>query len=105
MDVQSSWLKDKTVNYFMLKLTPLAAPLARSVNYVFFQILNFTHHQKLQAIPTSSPTHSGYIEWQAKRGKWSKRWVQLKEHSLWISKRDNVYVKRSIYLDCLLTTY
>lgn len=68
---------------------------------IFF---NFAHHQKLQAIPTSSPTHSGYIEWQAKRGKWSKRWVQLKEHSLWISKRDNVYVKRSIYLTCLLTT-
>lgn len=34
VDIQSSWLKDKTVNYFMLKLTPLAAPLSRSVSYV-----------------------------------------------------------------------
>ncbi|KAF9483548.1 hypothetical protein BDN70DRAFT_904143 [Pholiota conissans] len=71
VDIQSSWLKDKTVNYFMLKLTPLASTLARS------------------AIPSSSPTHSGYIEWESRRGKWSKRWVQLKEHSIYLSKRDN----------------
>jgi len=44
----------------------------------------------LQAIPSSSPIHSGYVEWESKRGKWSKRWLQLREHSLWISKRDNV---------------
>ncbi|PPQ68790.1 hypothetical protein CVT25_008868 [Psilocybe cyanescens] len=70
-DVQSSWLKDKSVNYFVLKLSPLAIPLSRN------------------AIPTSSPTHSGYIEWEAKRGKWSKRWLQLREHNLYLAKRDN----------------
>ncbi|KAF5317557.1 hypothetical protein D9619_013160 [Psilocybe cf. subviscida] len=70
-DVQASWLKDKTVNYFILKLTPMAIPLSRN------------------AIPSSSPMQSGYVEWEAKRGKWSKRWLQLREHSLWLSKRDN----------------
>ncbi|KIM41054.1 hypothetical protein M413DRAFT_158670 [Hebeloma cylindrosporum] len=70
-DVQSGWLKDKTVNFFILRLTPLAGPLDRN------------------SIPSSSPTHSGYIEWEVKRGKWSKRWMQLREHSIWLSKRDN----------------
>ncbi|KAH9480829.1 hypothetical protein JR316_0007430 [Psilocybe cubensis] len=70
-DVQSSWLKDKSVNYFVLRLTPLAVPL------------------NIHAIPTSSPTHSGYIEWEVKRGKWSKRWLHLREHNLYLAKRDN----------------
>ncbi len=37
-----------------------------------------------------SPLHSGYVEWEIKRGKWSKRWLSLREHSLFLSKRDNV---------------
>ncbi|RDB17791.1 hypothetical protein Hypma_000958 [Hypsizygus marmoreus] len=70
-DVQASWNKDKMMNTFIIKLTPLAVPLSRS------------------AMPTASPMHSGYIEWETKRGKWNKRWLQLREHSLWLSKRDN----------------
>ncbi|KAF8182352.1 hypothetical protein BJ912DRAFT_978673 [Pholiota molesta] len=35
VDIQSSWLKDKTVNYFMLKLTPFAAPLSRSEHSLY----------------------------------------------------------------------
>ncbi|KDR83146.1 hypothetical protein GALMADRAFT_872765 [Galerina marginata CBS 339.88] len=83
-DVQSSWLKDKTVNYFVLRLTPLDVPLSRS------------------AIPSSSPTHSGYVEWEVKRGKWSKRWLQLREHSLWLSKRDN---RKDEVLICSLSNF
>lgn len=70
-DVQASWNKDKMVNTFVVRLTTLAPLLSRS------------------AIPSSSPTYAGYVEWESKRGKWSKRWLQLREHSLWISKRDN----------------
>ncbi|KAF5361028.1 hypothetical protein D9756_004992 [Leucocoprinus leucothites] len=70
-DVQASWNKDKLVNMFVARLTTLGPLLARS------------------AIPSSSPVHAGYVEWEVKRGKWSKRWLQLREHSLWISKRDN----------------
>ncbi|KAF8157888.1 hypothetical protein B0H34DRAFT_656003 [Crassisporium funariophilum] len=70
-EVQASWNKDKMVNCLVLKMTPLGDPLSRS------------------AIPSSSPTHSGYVEWEVKRGKWSKRWMQLREHSIWLSKRDN----------------
>ncbi|GLB38230.1 putative pleckstrin homology domain [Lyophyllum shimeji] len=70
-DVQASWNKDKMMNTFVIRLTPLAAPLSRS------------------ALPSASPTHAGYVDWESKRGKWNKRWLQLREHSLWLSKRDN----------------
>ena len=91
-DVQASWNKDKMVNYLVLRLTPLEVPLNRLVCpfvvcWIFFN--NFLHF-RLKAIPSSSPTHSGYVEWEAKRGKWCKRFMQLREHSIWISKRESV---------------
>lgn len=30
----------------------------------------------------------GYVEYETKRGKWNKRWLELREHSLWVSKKD-----------------
>ena len=33
---------------------------------------------------------SGFVQWEYKRGKWQKRWLELREHSLWLSKRDTV---------------
>ncbi|KAG5636494.1 hypothetical protein H0H81_007828 [Sphagnurus paluster] len=83
-DVQASWNKDKMLNTFVIKLTPLATLLSRS------------------AMPTSSPTYSGYLEWESKRGKWSKRWLQLREHSLWLSKRENA---RDEVLLCSLSNF
>jgi len=69
-DVSASWNKDKLLNTFVIKQTPLAPLLSRS------------------AVPVSSPTHRGWVEWESKRGKWSKRWMELREHGLWLSKRD-----------------
>ncbi|KAI9573559.1 hypothetical protein HD554DRAFT_2013390 [Boletus coccyginus] len=69
-DVSASWNKDKLLNAFVIKQTPLAQLLSRF------------------ALPTSSPTHRGWVEWESKRGKWSKRWMELREHGLWLSKRD-----------------
>ncbi|THH15842.1 hypothetical protein EW146_g4687 [Bondarzewia mesenterica] len=69
-DVINSWDKDRTVNTLIAKKTPLAAILHPSV------------------MPTSSPLNSGYVEYESKKGKWNKRWLQLREHSLWLSKRD-----------------
>lgn len=83
-DVQASWNKDKMMNTFVVRLTPFAKPLS------------------LAAMPTSSPTHSGYVEWESKRGKWSKRWMQLREHCLWLSKRDN---RRDEVMLCSLSNF
>lgn len=86
-DVQASWNKDKMVNLFVLKLTPLAISLNRNVSLICSSLLR-SNRPFMQAIPSSSPLHSGYVEWEQKRGKWSKRFMQLREHSLWLSKRE-----------------
>ena len=69
-DVCGTWNSDKTVNLLVIKKT-LLAPLLSP-----------------KAMPSSSPMCSGYVQWEHKRGKWQKRWMELREHSLWLSKRD-----------------
>ncbi|KAL6308326.1 hypothetical protein BKA93DRAFT_725521 [Sparassis latifolia] len=69
-DVCGSWNTDRTVNFLVIKRTVWANMLSRS------------------AVPTSSPVCSGYVQHEYKRGKWQKRWLELREHSLWLSKRD-----------------
>ncbi|KAG6332185.1 hypothetical protein ID866_6900 [Astraeus odoratus] len=69
-DVSGAWDKDKLLNAFVIKSTPMARLLSPL------------------AIPTSSPMHRGWVEWESKRGKWSRRWMELREHGLWLSKRD-----------------
>jgi hypothetical protein len=71
-EVYASWNSNTRLNSFMLKKTPLASLLAS------------------KAMPSSSPMYSGHVQWESKRGKWNKRWMELREHSLWLSKRDNV---------------
>ncbi|KAH6888862.1 hypothetical protein BKA70DRAFT_1442925 [Coprinopsis sp. MPI-PUGE-AT-0042] len=44
--------------------------------------------QARSAIPGFAPIHSGYVEWESKKGKWSKRWMELREHCIWLSKRE-----------------
>ncbi|KAF8262273.1 hypothetical protein EI94DRAFT_1744007 [Lactarius quietus] len=70
-EVINSWDKDKSVNLLVAKKTPLATLLNAS------------------AIPTSSPVFSTYVEWESKPRKWSKRWLELREQGLWLSKKDN----------------
>ncbi|KAI0763584.1 hypothetical protein BD413DRAFT_483776 [Trametes elegans] len=69
-DVCGAWNSDKTVNMLVIKKT-LLAPLLSP-----------------KAMPSASPKCSGYVQWEYKRGKWQKRWMELREHSLWLSKRD-----------------
>ena len=45
-----------------------------------------------ETMPSVSPRRSGYIDWEIKRGKWTKRWLTLREHNLYLAKRDNVCV-------------
>ena len=46
-DVQAGWLKDKTVNFFILRLTPLAGPLDRNVRSNSNQLLYYPHSRTL----------------------------------------------------------
>ncbi|KAH9080576.1 hypothetical protein EDB83DRAFT_2340192 [Lactarius deliciosus] len=70
-DVINSWDKNKSVNLLVAKKTPLAPLL------------------QLSAMPSSSPVFSTYVEWESKPRKWSKRWLELREQGLWLSKKDN----------------
>ncbi|OCH85950.1 hypothetical protein OBBRIDRAFT_738922 [Obba rivulosa] len=70
-DVCGSWNTDKTVNLLVIKRTLLAPRLS------------------ISAMPASSPICSGYVQYEYKRGKWQKRWMELREHSIWLSKKDN----------------
>lgn len=77
--VCGSWNSDKTVNLLVIKKTLLAPLLS------------------LRAMPLSSPTCTGYVQWEHKRGKWQKRWMELREHSLWLSKRDTVRTPSTLF--------
>ncbi|KAI5121083.1 hypothetical protein M0805_008596 [Coniferiporia weirii] len=66
-DVFGSWPKEKTMNCLMVKRSAFA-PL-------------------LTTVPSSIPTRSGYVDYETKKGRWNKRWLELREHGLWLSKR------------------
>jgi len=70
-EVINSWDKDKSVNLLVAKKTPLAPLLHPS------------------AMPSSSPVFSTYVEWESKPRKWSKKWLELRDQGLWLSKKDN----------------
>jgi hypothetical protein len=41
-------------------------------------------------VPEASPVLKGWVEWELKKGKWNKKWLELREHGLWIAKKDGV---------------
>jgi len=57
-----------------------------------------------QNIPKAPPKFGGYVEWEQKRGKWSKRWLELREHSLWVSKKEATPA-RDATLICSLSNF
>ncbi|KAG8908890.1 hypothetical protein FRC00_010871 [Tulasnella sp. 408] len=83
-DVFTSWNKESRLNALMLKQTPLAVSLSQ------------------RYLPNSSPTFSGWVQWEMKKGKWQKRWLELREHSLFLCKKDNG--KDAAFL-CSLSNY
>lgn len=59
-------------DYFLLKRTELSPYLS------------------FRAVPTSSPLLAGYVYVQDAKRKWNKRWLDLREHSLFHAKSDKV---------------
>lgn len=103
-DVTKSWMADKTVNVLMARKTALAVKLSRAVSAcAFIRSKKHAYINVCQAIPSSSPICRGFVQWEHKRGKWQKRWLELREHSLWLSKRDNVRNPSSHLLSQLTT--
>ncbi|SPO38658.1 uncharacterized protein PSFLO_04137 [Pseudozyma flocculosa] len=42
----------------------------------------------IRAVPTSSPALAGYVYVQDKKKKWSKRWLELRDHALYHAKSE-----------------
>ncbi|KAH8822200.1 hypothetical protein DL96DRAFT_1620442, partial [Flagelloscypha sp. PMI_526] len=52
-------------------------------------------------VPEASPDLTGWVEWEWKKGKWNKTWLELREHGLWITKKDGAASE----LLCSLTSF
>ncbi|KAG9035878.1 hypothetical protein FRB95_010281 [Tulasnella sp. JGI-2019a] len=85
-DVFTSWNQETRVNVLMVKTTPMSLCTALSRNSV---------------PPRSTPT-GGYVYWEAKKGKWSKRWLELRDQSLYLGKKEN---SRDGAFMCTLSTF
>ncbi len=92
-EVINSWDKNKSVNLLVAKKTSLATLLHPSVCFIshVWVICSFTLPRK--AMPSSSPVFSTYVEWESKPRKWCKRWLELREQGLWLSKKDTVSIR------------
>ena len=90
--VCGSWLTGKTVNLLIAKKTPLASKLSRAVRFCVHAVscAGIECSCTVQALPSRSPVFSGWVQHEYKKGKWQKRWMELREHSLWLSKRETV---------------
>jgi hypothetical protein len=83
-DVVASWHRERTANTLVARLTPYAGVLSR------------------QALPDAPPLHAGWVEYEAKRGKWAKRWLALRPDGLYVGKREG---GRGAELLCLLASF
>ncbi|TFL04240.1 hypothetical protein BDV98DRAFT_503571 [Pterulicium gracile] len=72
-DVVGAWGKLGVTggNRLIAKISGLAPVLSRS------------------ALPSSAPMCSGYVDFEAKRGKWVKKWLMLRENAVYVAKREN----------------
>jgi len=70
-DIFASWNKDMRLNTLMIKKSSLRSSLS------------------FKNMPSSSPIHEGTVYWEARKGKWSKRHLRLREHCLFLSKKDS----------------
>ncbi|CUA68763.1 Cell surface glycoprotein 1 [Rhizoctonia solani] len=90
-DVLKAWNPEKRVNVLIIRHSPFCSLL------------------KPENIPSSSPLMAGWVMWVSKPGKWSKRWLELKEHGLFVSKnekgKDRTYLCNLSHFDGYVVTH
>ncbi|KAF8319073.1 hypothetical protein DL93DRAFT_2053897 [Clavulina sp. PMI_390] len=65
-----------------------AAGVGAQVNYLIIKRSGLRGALSMKHLPKSSPIHEGTVQHESKKGKWSKRSLKLREHSLFIAKKD-----------------
>ncbi|CAE6523054.1 unnamed protein product [Rhizoctonia solani] len=90
-DVLKAWNPEKRVNVLIIRHSSFCALL------------------KPENIPSSSPLMAGWVMWISRPGKWSKRWLELKEHGLFVSKnekgKDRTYLCNLSHFDGYVVTH
>ncbi|KAH8797308.1 hypothetical protein DL96DRAFT_1478535 [Flagelloscypha sp. PMI_526] len=54
-----------------------------------------------ERVPETTPAHNGWVEWELRKGKWNKTWLELRQHGLWIAEKDGATSE----LLCSLTSF
>ncbi|KAF8754916.1 Pleckstrin homology domain [Rhizoctonia solani] len=60
----------------------------KRVNVLIIRFSSFCSLLKPENIPSSSPLMAGWVMWISRPGKWSKRWLELREHGLFACKNE-----------------
>ncbi|CCO29135.1 hypothetical protein BN14_03139 [Rhizoctonia solani AG-1 IB] len=60
----------------------------KRVNMLIIRFSSFCSLLKPENIPSSSPLMAGWVMWISRPGKWSKRWLELREHGLFACKNE-----------------
>ncbi|CAE6415811.1 unnamed protein product [Rhizoctonia solani] len=60
----------------------------KRVNVLIIRFSSFCSLLKPENIPSSSPLMAGWVMWISRPGKWSKRWLELKEHGIFACKNE-----------------
>ncbi|KAL7414467.1 hypothetical protein BDY24DRAFT_24877 [Mrakia frigida] len=69
-EVSSSWNNETRLNAFIIKRCKVSSLLT------------------LQAIPNQPPNIIGWVQMEIKKGSWKKRFLEIREGSVWICKND-----------------
>ena len=93
--IMKGWGKDSAKNAFVAKISPLDRLTKTEVSLPFRLLVLSTLDSelrtlRLQMIPRVSPMHGVYVQHETKRGKWSKRWIELRNGNVFLAKNDRV---------------
>jgi PH domain len=61
---------------------------SQSSDYFLLRRTELASYLSIRSVPTSSPALAGYVYLQDRKKKWSKRWLELRDHSLYHGKSD-----------------
>lgn len=61
---------------------------SQSSDYFLLRPTELASYLSIRSVPTSSPALAGYVYLQDRKKKWSKRWLELRDHSLYHGKSE-----------------
>jgi hypothetical protein len=91
--IMKGWNADFRKNTFLAKRSPLDRLTRVEVSCDRIPGKNTrsaNSHGLSQMMPRVQPMHGVYVQHETKRGKWSKRWIELRNGNVFVAKNDRV---------------